>query len=394
MRGARWLLLFLLSSIAGHAFAMQEPAAVAEPPAPRVGLVTMRPYRLLGALGHNAILIDDGARRTLTLRLLRFRTARSSRASCRAACCTTVALRWRPIGELAYDGAVAVLQARPAAGQGARAGGIPGVEPRCLRTPSTLHTSRQLFDLVRDALDRALDGALKRDLSGRSHGYTFATSATAIGYLPGVSGIDSDSDLHRCSMSRWDETSAWSPARCAARFPQRRRTRWCAREVELLPHSSRGARSAAALAWRFAAPASRWRWCSPGAGRSRAARGTHRRRDDGGVAVDDLRTDRCRFARAVGGDRPCRRVGQRERAAVQSAVPAAARRDDRAVPRPRGERRAARDSARGCTLRWHRVVPQVPAVPPPGQRRLDRAAAAGPRRACVAAVAPQRTAPA
>jgi hypothetical protein len=160
-------------------------ASLAQPaaPPPRIGLVTMSPgIEYWSRFGHNAILVDDGVARTLYNYgffdfaqqdfLLRF-------------------LRGRMLYQLVALPMELDLRGYAADGRGVRLQWL-ALEPAQARELATALAVNALpenaeyrYDYftencstkVRDALDRALDGALKRDLSGRSHGYTFRDEA-------------------------------------------------------------------------------------------------------------------------------------------------------------------------------------------------------------------------
>lgn len=166
----------LLLLLAGSVFAQDAPA-------PRVGLVTMTPGAEYWAkFGHNAILIDDGQQRTLynfgyfdfeqedfLLRFLRGRMLyrllaiplehelRSYAADGRG-----MSLQW-----LNFDAA----QARSLATALQRQARPENAEYRYDYFTENCSTK------VRDALDAALGGELRRTLAGRSHGYTYRDEA-------------------------------------------------------------------------------------------------------------------------------------------------------------------------------------------------------------------------
>ena len=153
------------------------------PEAPRIGLVTMQPGEMYWArFGHNAILVDDGARRTLYNYgyfdfeqpgfLTRFLQGRM-----------LYRLMALPmdvdLAGYAEDGRGVQLQWLA----------IPVREARELADflawnalPENADYRYDYFTAncstkVRDALDRALGGALKKQLQTRSHGYTYRDEA-------------------------------------------------------------------------------------------------------------------------------------------------------------------------------------------------------------------------
>lgn len=164
------------------------PPAVADaktdtPSAPRIGLVTMEPgQEYWSRYGHNAILVDDGRSRTLynygyfdfaqphfLTRFLRGRML--------------YRLLALPLEEdlagYAAEGRGAVLQwltLEPAAARELAAFLAWNAQPENADYRYDYFTAN-CSTKVRDALDRAYGGALRRELSGRSHGYTFRDEA-------------------------------------------------------------------------------------------------------------------------------------------------------------------------------------------------------------------------
>lgn len=191
------------------------PPAFADIDAPRIGLVTMAPGEVYWArFGHNAILVDDGVERTLynygyfdfaqpgfLTRFLRGRMLYQ-----------LVAL---PMDEdlrgYAADGRGAVLQwldIDPARARELHA---------FLRWNALPENAEYRYDYftdncstrVRDALDRAFGGALQRELSGRSHGYTYRDESRRLSatlpwlYLGIHLGLGPFTDR---PLSLWDES--------------------------------------------------------------------------------------------------------------------------------------------------------------------------------------------
>jgi hypothetical protein len=167
-----WLLLLVSSAL----FAQT-------PDAPRIGLVTMQPGEVYWArFGHNAILVDDGARRTLynygyfdfeqpgfLTRFLRGRMLYRLMAlpmdvdlAGYADDGRGVQLQWL---------AIAPPQARELADFLAWNARPENAEYRYDYFTANCSTK------VRDALDRALGGALKKQLETRSHGYSYRDEA-------------------------------------------------------------------------------------------------------------------------------------------------------------------------------------------------------------------------
>lgn len=153
------------------------------PEAPRIGLITMQPGEVYWArFGHNAILVDDGARRTLYNYgyfdfdqpgfLTRFLQGRM-----------LYRLMALPmdvdLAGYAEDGRGVQLQWLAIPPQEARE------LARFLAWNALPENADYRYDYftancstkVRDALDRALGGALKKQLVTRSHGYTYRDEA-------------------------------------------------------------------------------------------------------------------------------------------------------------------------------------------------------------------------
>ena len=184
------ILLFFISPAFAQSGAVVSDAPAPQPVdthdwyyAPRVALVTMAPgIEYWARFGHNAILIDDGADRTLYNYgyfdfeqedfLLRF-------------------LRGRMLYRLLALPMEADLRGYAADGRGAEVQWLDLTPDQAreldtfLRENARPANAEYRYDYftancstkVRDALDRALGGALKRELTGRSHGYTFRDEA-------------------------------------------------------------------------------------------------------------------------------------------------------------------------------------------------------------------------
>ena len=153
------------------------------PDAPRIGLVTMQPgHEYWARFGHNAILVDDGARRTLYNYgyfdfaqpgfLTRFLQGRMQ-----------YRLMAFPIEQdlagYAADGRGTTLQWLAIPPDKARE------TAQFLAWNALPENAEYRYDYftdncstrVRDVLDRALDGTLKKQLVTRSHGYTYRDEA-------------------------------------------------------------------------------------------------------------------------------------------------------------------------------------------------------------------------
>jgi hypothetical protein len=179
------LLLLLIAPLSAQASdtSSRSPQAESSKPAPRIGLVTMSPgVEYWSRFGHNAILVDDGQSRTLYNYgffdfeqqdfLLRF-------------------LRGRMLYQLLALPMERDLRGYAADGRGVRLQwlALDAAQARDLATslawnalPENAEYRYDYFTencstKVRDALDQALGGALKRELSGRSHGFTFRDEA-------------------------------------------------------------------------------------------------------------------------------------------------------------------------------------------------------------------------
>lgn len=215
------------------------------PEAPRIGLVTMQPGEVYWArFGHNAILVDDGARRTLYNYgyfdfaqpgfLTRFLQGRMQ-----------YRLLALPMDEdlagYAEDGRGAVLQwlaipppaARELADFLAWNARPENAEYRYDYFTANCSTK------VRDALDRALGGTLKKQLVTRSHGYTYRDEARRLSatlpwlYLGIHLGLGPFTDQ---VLSLWEES--YIPMRLHDAVNESRNAQGeplVAQEVELLP---------------------------------------------------------------------------------------------------------------------------------------------------------------
>lgn len=178
------ILLLLLCSLPLRAQTREtSPPAAESSPTPRVGLVTMSPgVEYWARFGHNAILIDDGVEPLLynygyfdfeqedfLLRFLRGRMLYRLLA---------IPLE-QDLRGYAADGRRVTVQWLDLAPEQARK---LDAHLRNTARPENADYRYDYFTAncstkVRDALDIALNGTLKRDLSGRSHGYTYRDEA-------------------------------------------------------------------------------------------------------------------------------------------------------------------------------------------------------------------------
>ncbi len=230
-------------------------------PPPRVGLVTMAPGSEYWArFGHNAILIDDGVdpllynygyfdfeQQDFLLRFLRGRMAYRLLA---------IPLQ-DDLRGYAADGRRVTVQWLDLAPEQIR------VLDAFLRDNAREENAEYRYDYftancstkVRDALDLALDGALKRDLSGRSHGYTYRDEALRLAAPVPWLGLGIHLGLGPFvdrRMSLWDES--YVPERLHDAVGEMRTgsgARLVQSEQELLP-AQRPAAPDAPPAWRAA----------------------------------------------------------------------------------------------------------------------------------------------
>lgn len=209
------LLLAALLSVALIALAQPEP--IVEPPdaAPRIGLVTMAPgIDYWARFGHNAILVDDGLDRTL-YNYGYFDFAQPG--------FLVNFLRGRMLYQLVAMPMEADLRGYAADGRGVQLQWLDIAPPQARELNAFLQwnarpeNAEYRYDYfvdncstrVRDALDRALNGELKRILSGRSHGFTFRDEARRLAaslpwmYLGIHLGLGPFTDN---TMSLWEES--------------------------------------------------------------------------------------------------------------------------------------------------------------------------------------------
>jgi hypothetical protein len=246
--------LLVLLLLAAGPLAAQSPAPVdatleapRSPAPPRVGLVTMSPgVEYWSRFGHNAILVDDGRRRTLYNFgffdfeqedfLLRF-------------------LRGRMLYQLVALPMELDLRGYAADGRGVRLQWLALEPDQARELAASLAVNAQpenaeyRYDYftencstkVRDALDRALGGQLRQALSGRSHGYTFRDEARRLSaplpwlYLGIHLGLGPFVDK---PTSLWEE--AYVPQRLHDALADARRTDGqplVSSSVELLPQA-------------------------------------------------------------------------------------------------------------------------------------------------------------
>ena len=190
-------------------------AGAQSPDAPRIGLVTMQPGEIYWSrFGHNAILVDDGAQRTFYNYgyfdfaqpgfLTRFLQGR---------------MQYRLLA-LPMDRDLAEYRAEHRGAQ-LQWLALPPEKARALAEflawnalPENAEYRYDYFTAncstkVRDALDLALDGALKRQLVTRSHGYTYRDEARRLSatlpwlYLGIHLGLGPFTDR---VLSLWDES--------------------------------------------------------------------------------------------------------------------------------------------------------------------------------------------
>lgn len=183
--------------------------------APRIGLITMAPgIDYWARFGHNAILVDDGTSRTL-YNYGYFDFAQPG--------FLTRFLRGRMLYQLVALPMEADLRGYAEDGRGVQLQWLDIAPPQARELAAFLQwnarpeNAEYRYDYfvdncstrVRDALDRALGGALKRTLSGRSHGFTFRDEARRLAaslpwmYLGIHLGLGPFTDK---PMSLWEES--------------------------------------------------------------------------------------------------------------------------------------------------------------------------------------------
>ena len=245
MRLAALCMLFLLLHAAGIARA--QPAQMAQSPAPRIGVVTMGPGDIFWErFGHDAIVVDDPARPGPVSSNFGFVDLEEDGFAQRFAKgemrYLLVAL---PLEEdLAYYrevGRGATLQwldLDPAQARRLAADLAENAKPENARYRYDYYTDN-CATRVRDALDRALDGRLRKQLEGRSSGDTYRSESLRLAapapwmWLGFDIGIGPFGDR---ALTRWEQ--GFLPRRLADDL--RKVTRadgrpLVAAEVELLP---------------------------------------------------------------------------------------------------------------------------------------------------------------
>jgi hypothetical protein len=232
--------------------AMDVPAQAAPPlgvleasEAPRIGLVTMEPgQEYWSRYGHNAILVDDGIRRTLyNYGYFDFSQPRFLTRFLRGRMLyRLLALPMEEdLANYAAEGRGAVLQwlaLEPGAARGLADHLAWNARPENADYRYDYFTAN-CSTKVRDALDGAFGGALRRELSGRSHGYTFRDEARRLAatlpwlYLGTHLGLGPYTDR---PVSLWEES--FVPMRLRDALAQTRigGRPVVARQVPLLPH--------------------------------------------------------------------------------------------------------------------------------------------------------------
>ena len=245
MRIAAWCVLVLLLCAAGIARAQTAPTA--QPPAPRIGVVTMGPGDIFWErFGHDAIVVDDPARRgPVSYNFGFFDLEEDGFAQRFAKGEMRYLLVALPLEEdLAYYrevGRGATLQwldLDPAQARRLAADLAENARPENARYRYDYYTDN-CATRVRDALDRALDGRLRKQLEGRSSGDTYRSESLRLAapapwmWLGFDIGIGPFGDR---ALSRWEQ--GFLPRRLADDL--RKMTRadgrpLVAAEIELLP---------------------------------------------------------------------------------------------------------------------------------------------------------------
>jgi hypothetical protein len=237
------LLLALLLGVTRLASA-QAPAATGDDPPPRIGLVTMSPgIEYWARFGHNALLVDDGRERIL-YNYGYFDFAQPG--------FLTRFLRGRMLYQLVALPIEVDLRGYAADGRGATLQWLDLAPAQArelaafLRWNALPENADYRYDYfvdncstrVRDALDRALGGALQRELSGRSHGYTFRDEARRLAatlpwmYLGIDLGLGPFTDK---PLSLWQESFIPSRLHDAVAEVRLEGRALVSAEVELLP---------------------------------------------------------------------------------------------------------------------------------------------------------------
>ena len=245
--GVRWLAGLLLALAAGIAHAQAVPPATTATAAPRIGVVTMGPGEIFWErFGHDAIVVEDpatGARTNYNFGFFdleeagflgRFMQGRMQYMLVALPLEQDLAY-YRDVGRGA---AVQWLELDPAQAQQLAADLAENARPENARYRYDYYTDN-CATRVRDALDRALDGRLRKQLEGRSSGDNYRSESLRLAapapwmWLGFDLGLGPFGDR---ALSRWEQ--GFLPRRLADDL--RKATRADGRplvvaEVELLP---------------------------------------------------------------------------------------------------------------------------------------------------------------
>ncbi|GAB1407051.1 DUF4105 domain-containing protein [Thermomonas brevis] len=244
----RWLLALLLACAAGHALAQPAaPGPGGETPAPRIGVLTMGPGEIFWErFGHDAIVVEEpltGARTSYNFGYFDLeedgfvgRFVRGRMEYMLVALPMEQDLRYyQAVGRGA---ALQWLDLEPAQARALAADLAENAKPENARYRYDYFTDN-CATRVRDALDRALGGQLRRQMDGRSRGDTYRSESLRLAapdpwmWLGFDLGLSPFADR---ALTRWEQ--AFLPRRLADDLREAKRADGrplVAEEVDLLP---------------------------------------------------------------------------------------------------------------------------------------------------------------
>ena len=263
-----WLAALLLVALSGVARAQQPvPPSGGEAAAPRIGVLTMGPGQIFWErFGHDAIVVEDAASGERTSYNFGYfdltedgfigRFVRGRMEYMLVALPLEQDLQYyRAVGRGAW---LQWLDLEPAQARALAAGLAENARPENARYRYDYYTDN-CATRVRDALDRALDGGLRRQLQGRSRGDTYRSESLRLAAPDPWMWLGFDLGLAPFAdraLSRWEQ--GFLPRRLADDLREARRADGrplVVEEIELLPQRlppEPGDRPRPILPWLFA----------------------------------------------------------------------------------------------------------------------------------------------